>query len=445
MEKLSFRERLAYGLGTGGEQFPFFMANAYLFYFFNVVLGINALAIGTIFMIARVWDAVVDPIMGVVADHSRSRWGCYRPWVFFATIPMGIFLVLSFSDLGLSGNIKPVIYAILYICFMMSNTASVIPLGSMINVMTTDYQERGVLGTFREFGSALGNLGTSILIPAVLSACLGSGMSEASGYRMTAVILSVLCILVLAITFFNTRERIAPPKENVSFFQSFKVLKGNAPAFSLVFAFFFMALFSGLRQSFNAYYVSYYLGGSTNLLMVMSLAPLFLLYFIPGLTRRLGKRNMMLIGCACIVLSGILFLAARTNTALNIVASFIAGWGQVLTFSGMWSSLPDASDYGEYKNQVRAPALVFAVANFSLKLSMSVNAVIIGAVLTAIAFDESAAVQAASTQNGIYLFNGISLVVCGILAALCLLTYQLNAAKAAEISETLAKSRSTAQ
>ena len=89
--KLTLKERLGYGLGTAGEQFPNFLVQTFLFVYFNLVVGLGAGVITTIMLIARVWDAINDPIMGVIADRTRSRWGSYRPWAFFATIPMGIF------------------------------------------------------------------------------------------------------------------------------------------------------------------------------------------------------------------------------------------------------------------------------------------------------------------------------------------------------------------
>ena len=222
--KLSLKERLGYGLGTAGEQFPNFLVQTFLFAYFNLVVGLNAGVITTIMLIARVWDAINDPLMGIIADHTRSRWGSYRPWAFFATIPMGIFLVLTFTNVGLTGAAKAVYCGAMYILFGMSNTASLIPLGSMANVLTDSNQERAVLGSFREFGSSIGNLAGSIAVPAIVTAFINSGMGEARGYQLTAVVLSILCFVFLGITFFTTKERIEPPKNPVSFIASLKVL-----------------------------------------------------------------------------------------------------------------------------------------------------------------------------------------------------------------------------
>ena len=302
--KLSLKERLGYGLGTAGEQFPNFLVQTFLFAYFNLVVGLNAGVIATIMLIARVWDAINDPLMGIIADHTRSRWGSYRPWAFFATIPMGIFLVLTFTNVGLTSTAKVIYCGAMYILFGMSNTASLIPLGSMANVLTDSNQERAVLGSFREFGSSIGNLAGSIAVPAIVTAFIKSGMGEARGYQLTAVVLSILCFVFLGITFFTTKERIEPPKNPVSFIASLKVLKGNVPGICIILFFFFITTAIITRQMFNAYYGIYVLGNEglgNSLLMVMSIAPFFLLYFIPRIAAKWGKKFQLVLGCVVII------------------------------------------------------------------------------------------------------------------------------------------------
>lgn len=443
--KLSFRERLGYGLGTAGEQFPNFLIQSYLFGYFNLVVGLNAAVISSIMLIARIWDAVNDPMMGVIADRTRSRWGSYRPWAFFATIPMGIFLILTFTNVGLTGGAKIIYCAVMYILFGMSNTASLIPLGSMANVLTDDNQERAVLGTFREFGSSIGNLACSIVIPAIVTAFINSGMGEAKGYQLTAVVLSVLCIVFLAITFFTTTERITPPAPEKNILKSFLVLKNNVPGICIILFFFFITTAIITRQMFNnMYYGPYVLGdmalGNT-LMMVMSVAPFFILYFIPKIAFKFGKKFQLVLGCIVVIVGGILFWLAGTSPAMNLVASFVVGLGQVLTFSGVWSMIPDTADYGEYINGVHAPGAMYSLANFGLKIGMTAASTLMGIGLTMAGFDQTAAVQAAGVAEGLQAFNAISLIVPTVCALLCLIPYKLTAEKSREVTETLAARR----
>lgn len=446
--KLSLKERLGYGLGTAGEQFPNFLVQTFLFAYFNLVVGLNAGVIATIMLIARVWDAINDPLMGIIADHTRSRWGSYRPWAFFATIPMGIFLVLTFTNVALTSTAKVIYCGTMYILFGMSNTASLIPLGSMANVLTDSNQERAVLGSFREFGSSIGNLAGSIAVPAIVTAFIKSGMGEARGYQLTAVVLSILCFVFLGITFFTTKERIEPPKNPVSFIASLKVLKGNVPGICIILFFFFITTAIITRQMFNAYYGIYVLGNEglgNSLLMVMSIAPFFLLYFIPRIAAKWGKKFQLVLGCVVIIIGAILFYLAGANGPMNLIASFIIGWGQVLTFSGTWSVIPDAADYGEYKNNVHAPGAMYAIANFGLKMGMTMASTLLGWGLMASGFDQTAAVQAAGVANGLRIFNAVSLIIPIVCALLVLIPYKLTAEKSKKISEVLAQRRQNEQ
>ena len=446
--KLSLKERLGYGLGTAGEQFPNFLVQTFLFAYFNLVVGLNAGVIATIMLIARVWDAINDPLMGIIADHTRSRWGSYRPWAFFATIPMGIFLVLTFTNVALTSTAKVIYCGAMYILFGMSNTASLIPLGSMANVLTDSNQERAVLGSFREFGSSIGNLAGSIAVPAIVTAFIKSGMGEARGYQLTAVVLSILCFVFLGITFFTTKERIEPPKNPVSFIASLKVLKGNVPGICIILFFFFITTAIITRQMFNAYYGIYVLGNEglgNSLLMVMSIAPFFLLYFIPRIAAKWGKKFQLVLGCVVIIIGAILFYLAGANGPMNLIASFIIGWGQVLTFSGTWSVIPDAADYGEYKNNVHAPGAMYAIANFGLKMGMTMASTLLGWGLMASGFDQTAAVQAAGVANGLRIFNAVSLIIPIVCALLVLIPYKLTAEKSKKISEVLAQRRQNEQ
>lgn len=439
--KLSFRERLAYGLGTGGEQFPFFMINVYLYLFFNTVMGIPAMTVGTIFLIARIWDAINDPMMGIIADHTRTRWGSYRPWAFFATIPMCLFITLCFAGPNFTSmSAKVAFCAIVYILFGMANTASIIPLGSMLNAMTPDYEERAVLGTFREFGSSVGNCLTSIVVPAVITLGLGWGLSETHSYTLAAFLMGLLCILVLGFTFFNTKERVLPEKQT-GFIASFKALKGNTPAICIIFFYFFLNFAIIGRQMFNAYYAIYYLGAPVlagTLMTAMSLAPFLMMWFVPTLAKKYGKRNYMILGCGFCILSGIIFALGKNSLTVAYISAFVLGLGQNLTYSGVWATLPDCADYGEYKNGVHAPGFIFSVAQFGMKLAMSLVSIIISAVLAGCGFVETAMEQTPAALNGIYMFNWLSLVVFCLLSLVCLIPYKLDEKTMNKIRDELA-------
>ena len=315
----------------------------------------------------------------------------------------------------------------------------------MANVLTDDNQERAVLGSFREFGSAIGNLAGSIAVPAIVTAFIKSGMGEAKGYQLTAIVLAILCFVFLGITFFTTKERIEPPKDQGSFISSLKVLKGNVPGICIILFFFFITTAIITRQMFNSMYYGPFVLGDSNLgnmlLMVMSVAPFFILYFIPKISFKYGKKFQLMLGCVVIIVGGVLFYLANTNPAMNLISSFVVGLGQVLTFSGVWSTIPDTADYGEYKNGVHAPGSMYAIANFGLKIGMTAASTLMGIGLMAAGFDETAAVQAAGVASGLRAFNAISLILPTVCALLTLIPYKLTADESRKISAELAKRR----
>ena len=245
--------------------------------------------------------------------------------------------------------------------------------------------------------------------------------------------------------FFTTKERIEPPKNQGSFLSSLKVLKGNIPGICIILFFFFITTAIITRQMFNTYYGNFVLGDANlgnSLLMVMSIAPFFILYFIPKISARFGKKFQLLLGCGIVVIGGVLFLLAGTNGPLNLAASFVVGLGQVLTFSGVWSIIPDTADYGEYINGVHAPGSMYSIANFGLKMGMTLASSLMGIGLTMAGFDETALVQAAGVADGLRIFNAVSLIVPTVCALLCLLPYKLTAEQSGSISAALAQRHS---
>lgn len=419
-----------------GQQWPFFFINAYLFFFLNTVYGMSAVTIGNIFLVARIWDAINDPLMGMLADRTRSRWGSYRPWMFFGSIPVAIFAALCFCQFDFGDTGKIIWVAVVYICFGMSNTASCVPYGAMTTVLTTDYNERSVLGMVRELGSTVGNLSVTYLAPVLLAAL--STVTRHS-YAFTELILGVCAIGWLGICFAGTKEREIPPKSEGNVFKSFKVLKSNVPAICLCLYFLIIDIFYMLRFSFNVYYTEYYLQNPNGALILtfMAFSPLLLLFFVPNICKRIGKRNQLILGAVLVALSGLITFFAGHNMPLNYLGGFVSGWGQTLAFSGIWASVADVADYGEFKNGVHAPGVMYSVLSFAMKLGTSVSSYVIAFILSLIAFDNTAAVQTEAVQNGIHSGMSWGIVIVGVLAVFAILPYSLSEKKMAEVRAKL--------
>lgn len=445
--KLSLRERLCYGCGDLGSQFAYNLVTTYLLIFFTDILGLSTVAAGTVFLVAMIFDAVNDPIMGSIADHTKTKLGSYRPFMLAAAIPYGIFLALCFVAPDFSYTGKLIWAYVIYLLYTVMGTIFQMPYGSLSNVMTTDRKERVLLGTFRDWGANLAGFLLNMFAVTIISNCSAErGAMDGRGYLAIGVIMGVCTIVFTLIAGLGTKERIRPPKNTAKFSQCFKSLGKNRPALCILFMVFFINLFVAFRSSFTPYYALYYLGNEGMIpwiLTTMCTLPLLGLLFVPKLTAVLGSKKMFIISGACAILSGIFALIARQNFALNIISAIFGGLTLSGVFANIWGSMPGAADYGEWKTGVRAPGLIYGLATFAIKLAVAFATYGIGWLLAGAGYDAALAVQSASTSNTIYLFNGIMPIIFGIIGIIAILPYDLTDEKLEEIRVDLETRRGT--
>ena len=207
-QKLSIKEKVGYGLGDFAANIVFQTVMIFLMYYYTDIFGIPAAAVGTLFLVSRIWDAINDPMMGAVADRTKSKYGKFRPWVKWTAIPFGIMAVLMFTtpDFSVQGKI---IYAyITYIGMMMIYTANNIPYGALSGVMTADSVERTSLNSYRfVLGQSAALMVQALTLP--LIAFFGAG-NKAAGYQMTMGLFAIIAIGMFYVTFYSTKERIEP-------------------------------------------------------------------------------------------------------------------------------------------------------------------------------------------------------------------------------------------
>jgi len=209
--KLSIKEKVGYGLGDTASHFVWDMVGFWILIFYTDTFGISAAAAGTIMLIARVWDMVSDPLMGIIADRTTTKWGKFRPYILWMAVPYSILAVLTFTtpDLGATGKI---IYAgVTYFLLMTVFTAINLPYSSLGAVMTSDSYERAGLNSYRFVFAFIGQL---IVTGSALTLVLYFGNGDtAQGYQYTLILFAVISFLLFMITFKTTKERVQPPKE----------------------------------------------------------------------------------------------------------------------------------------------------------------------------------------------------------------------------------------
>src|SRR5512132_3492435 len=208
-QKLSFAEKAGYSLGDGAAAFVFQTMIYFQLNYYTDTLGISAAAAGTLLLVGRLWDAFFDPMMGVIADRTKTRWGKFRPWVLWTSIPWAVVMVLAYTVPNFGSTTKLFYAGITNIMLMTLYSMNNTPYSALSGVMTGDSIERTSLSSYRFVAAMLAQLIVGgFTLPLV--AKFGQG-DNAKGWQMTMALWAVVCLACFLITFATTRERIQPP------------------------------------------------------------------------------------------------------------------------------------------------------------------------------------------------------------------------------------------
>jgi len=419
--KLSFREKIGYGLGDTASHFVWDMVGFWILIFYTDTFGISAAAAGTIMLIARFWDMLSDPLMGIIADRTRTRWGKFRPYILWMALPYSILAVLTFTtpEFGTTGK---VIYAgATYLLLMTVFTAINLPYSSLGAVMTSDSYERAGLNSYRFVFAFTGQLivtGTALY----LADFFGKG-NMAQGYQYTLVLFSVISLMLFMVTFATTRERVAPPPaQQKNLKEDIKNLFRNRPWVVLFFVGIISFVMFALQNLTIAYYFKYYIGQEHSVQLFNVIGTVALILGIPlskPLAKRFGKRNVYV---ASSLLSGLFFILLYIPDSSNTISIYILNILAKFTYAPavplLWTMLADTADYSEWKFRRRATGLVFSAATFAQKAGWGIGGALAGWLLAIFRFIPNAE-QTASSLNGIKLmisvFPGLLYMSCAII------------------------------
>ena len=255
---INLKEKIGYGFGDAASSMYWKIFTFYLAIFYTDIIGISAAAVGTMFLVTRIWDTANDPIMGIISDRTNTRWGKFRPYLLWMSIPIGVTGVLLFTTPDLSLHGKLVYAYITYTLMMMVYTAINVPYASLLGVMTADSDERTSFASYRMVFA----FGGSLLVVAIFQPLLdwfNNTMSIETSYQLTLLIIGCIAIVMFLFTFLWTRERIEPPKNQKSNLKNdFKDLLQNKPWFILLGAGVSTLIFNSVRDGVALYYFKYY-------------------------------------------------------------------------------------------------------------------------------------------------------------------------------------------
>jgi GPH family glycoside/pentoside/hexuronide:cation symporter len=448
---LSFYEKFNYALGDTASNFFFQFFAIFIVYYYTDVYGLSASAVTTMLLTVKLWDWITDPVMGIIADRTNTRWGKFRPYLLWMSFPYGALGYLMFINPDLGEEGKLIFAYITYILMMTAYTAINVPYGALMGVMSTSSSERLTLGTFRFVGafSAAIVLGMTVR---PLVRILG-GENEILGFQYTMAIFAVLSVLLFLQAFRGTRERVSPPPgQDSRIGKDLLTLFRNKAWLVMVIAGVFTLANVAIRGAATVYFFKYYmLDDNSPFIWIWDRTSFFIttgsIVFVIGvivgrfLSNVYDKRTLMLfLTLSNAVVMGMMFYIPSedywTMLVMNGLASLLAGPTPAL----VWAMYGDVADYGEWKYKRRTTALVFSAAQFAQKFGLTVGGVLPTAVLTYVGYEANMA-QTETALLGIRLIFTWLPAGFAIIAGLAFIFYPLTDTGLVQIEKDLLERR----
>lgn len=456
--KLSIKEKLGYSLGDTASHFVWDLVNFWLIFYYTDVLHISAGWASAIAILGSIMDAVMDPIVGIWADRTNTRWGKFRPFLLFGCVPFALFAFLAFFGPSLQGNALIAYILPMFVGLRIVYAVVNIPYSSLGAVMTDDSIERAGLNSYRFVAANIGQLivsGFALYIVYYLGS-QATGMDYAImaddaarkafdntalvdetyiiGFRYLVGIFSCVGIILFLISFTTTQERVSPPKrQETDMKHDFKYLFKNRPWVVLMLVGIVSFIMFAIQNISAGYYFKYYLDAESKSQIFNILGTVALIIAIPmtkPLVKKFGAKQLYIV---CSILSGLffclLFFAGKNFVLINIF-NCLGKVAYAPAISLLWTMLADTADYGEWKFNRRTTGLCLSAAVFAQKIGWSIGAAIFGAIMSYIHFDGSLAITI--TQSNAEIMNTIHWmfgIVPGVLYASCallLLFYNLD-------------------
>ncbi|WP_017470399.1 MFS transporter [Amphibacillus jilinensis] len=430
INKLKVREKFSYGFGNLAANLLITTANTFIVYFYTEIAGIAVATVGTMLLLARIFDGLTDLGMGIVVDKTTSKHGKARPWLLWMAIPYGLAIILLFSapNFGPTGTI---VYA--FITYMLAlsfiYTAATVPYNAMIGTLTNDQVERGQLSVSRTafgFGGAL--LVNLVTLPVV--SAYGGGQL---GWFLMALTYGVFASILLILNFKNTKERVILTKDDeklkkTPIKQGIKALVKNKYWLIVISVMLVTFINSGL-SGVNVYYAEYILG-NPNLVGAMGMAqflPVIIMMLIMGpLMKRFTNKALCITGAITLIVASFIVLINPDSLTIVMIGLVLRGVGSAPMLAATFAMLGDTVDYGEWKTGVRSEGLTFSAATFGEKVGTGLGGMLLGVMMGIGGYVGGQAIQAEAALQSIKSVFIFVPIVAGIIAVLLLLFYKLD-------------------
>ncbi len=386
--EIRFWERFSYGCGDLGCNIIYSAMSSFLLFYYTDYVHVSAGVIGTIMLLSRVFDGITDLIMGIIVDRTKSRFGKCRPWRLRMAIPFALAGILLFTVPSGLGNTAKLAYIFITYNLVSSviYTAINVPYATLNSLITQDQYERSVLSIFRMILATTGTLIiTNLTLPLV--EFFGNNLSA---WTKTFAVFGILAVIVFMITFTGTKERVVPAKdtkqEKVPFVKGISLLFQNKYWMMITITLVFIFINYSLNGGAAVYYAKNILHNSDmvgTMNLVANLVQIGVMFFTAFIIKKIGKRNMLIVGAVIYGLGFAMFGFVGTNMTGIITACVLKGVGNAGISSCMFAIVSDTIEYGEWKTGYRTEGLINSASSFGFKVGNGLGSAILGWVIGA--------------------------------------------------------------
>ncbi|MEL7588436.1 MAG: MFS transporter [Prolixibacteraceae bacterium] len=477
-QKVSVIEKIGYSLGDLAANLIFQTLMTFLAFFYTDVYKIPPGTASAIIFTGGMIGAFFNPVMGIIADRTATRWGKFRPWILWTALPFGLMAIPAFSTPGFSAGGKIAYALTTYILLVIVYSANNLPYASLSGVLTGDMAERNSISSYRFVAVMIAQfIVQALLLPLVL--IFGEG-DQTRGFEQVMILFAVTGVIFFMITFLTTKERIIPkPEQKSTVKQDLGDLFKNKPWVAMLIITVFVFVTLSLKGGMYVYYFENYLSeqhlaaflenvgfnsfirGLNGVLTGMGLvgfvwpedAPtsgfsLFnaggIIMMIVGITvsktlaDRFGKRDVfgtsLFLSALCLLL---FYFYSPQAIALVFTTQLAHGFFYGITTPLLWAMIADVADYSEWKNNRRATAIIFSAMIFGLKAGLSIGGALVAGILAFHGYDEQLVVQSTEAINGIKLSLSVYPTLTFGVSVACLFFYEIGKKKEVLIQQEL--------
>ena len=472
--KAGLSEKIGYGFGDMSSSMFWKIFSYYLPFFYSNIFGLSLAHAGTLVLVTKLYDAVSDPVMGLIADRTNTRWGKYRPYLLWIAIPFAVAGILAFFTPQTDNYTFKHVYAyVTYILMMTVYTAINVPYGAMLGVMTDDSREKSVFSSFRMFFAFIGSfiaMGSFEPLLKLRQSILGTLPAEwtladstPADWTIAVSVIGIVCAVLFILSFVMTRERVteaemakAPVRENsdetakTSVVEDLKALVANGPWWMLLGGGIAILLFNCVRGGAAAYYFADVLG--TNAIFTLALfltvgeiSQLVGVVVTVPVSEKIGKKaTFLLVLVAVTVLSIIVAFLPETPAGMwaLLVSQILICIAIGINSPLLWSMFADVADYSELKNGRASTGLIFSSSSMAQKFGAAFGSAIVLWVLMAFGYDNAkGAVQTPEALATIKALISWIPAIGSAAGIAIMLGYPLTDKKMSDIRQELSKKR----